>query len=63
MQARKEARKTRKSTSANCQSLIEESTRAKLTARDTARLERQKKLAEYSGRMGRQKNKEGILSE
>ncbi|KAL4072264.1 SYF2-domain-containing protein [Scleroderma citrinum] len=36
----------RKSTTANRQSLIEESTKTKLTARDTARLERQKKLAE-----------------
>ncbi|KAI6107810.1 SYF2-domain-containing protein [Pisolithus croceorrhizus] len=36
----------RTSTKANRQSLIEESARAKLTARDMARLERQKKLAE-----------------
>ncbi|KAI5994468.1 SYF2-domain-containing protein [Pisolithus albus] len=36
----------RTSTTANRQSLIEESARAKLTARDMARLERQKKLAE-----------------
>ncbi|KAI6020214.1 hypothetical protein PISMIDRAFT_675050 [Pisolithus microcarpus 441] len=38
--------KMRTSTTANRQSLIEESARAKLTARDMARLERQKKLAE-----------------
>ncbi|KAI6027030.1 SYF2-domain-containing protein [Pisolithus marmoratus] len=36
----------RTTTKANRQSLIEESARAKLTARDMARLERQKKLAE-----------------
>ncbi|KIM62121.1 hypothetical protein SCLCIDRAFT_847114 [Scleroderma citrinum Foug A] len=51
MQARKEKleklrARMRKSTTANRQSLVEESTKAKLTARDTARLERQKKLAE-----------------
>ncbi|KAI5990296.1 SYF2-domain-containing protein [Pisolithus orientalis] len=38
--------KMRTSTKANRQSLIEESARAKLTVRDMARLERQKKLAE-----------------
>ncbi|KAH0831268.1 SYF2-domain-containing protein [Lanmaoa asiatica] len=36
----------RTSTRANRQSLVEESARAKITARDAARLERQKKLAE-----------------